>query len=294
MKNNPIVITSGDPNGIGLDIIVDIINADFPTPLHILSDKEQLAARAAQLKKPLRFSKHIYVEHIPLNQTENEYVFSQLTRATTGCLKKEFAALVTCPVNKAKLNQTHPFCGHTEWLRDFTKTPFVVMCLTNPKLTVALLTTHLPLSEVPSAITSENITKTLRILRQSFPHKKIMVCGLNPHAGEGGLLGQEEARVIKPTLAKLNDPLLIGPVPADTAFAMALNRDVIILAMYHDQGLAPVKAIDFYRTVNMTLGLPFVRTSVDHGTAYELVGSGKASSQSLITAIHSAAHYASQ
>jgi len=287
----PIAITSGDPQGIGPDILLDIAHYDFGAPTLILGNEALFKERAKMLNKPFSFSKNIKFKNIPLNN-DNEYVFTLLKIAANGCMSREYSAMVTCPVNKATLNQHQPFKGHTEWLCDFSGAKNVVMCLTNPKLTVALATTHLPLREVAHHITPSAITETIQIIRQQFPNKKILICGLNPHAGDSGLLGTEEQMIIEPAIKALKDNNIDGPIAADTAFAKALNKDIIVLAMYHDQGLAPIKTIDFENSVNVTLGLPFIRTSVDHGTAYDLVGTGKASSKSLQAAIKTAIGWA--
>jgi 4-hydroxythreonine-4-phosphate dehydrogenase len=226
------------------------------------------------------------------------YVLECLRRAVLGCLQGEFAALVTGPVHKGIINDAGlPFTGHTEFLAALTDTPQVVMLLTAPGLRVALATTHLPLREVADAITQDNLRTTLTILDQDLRRRfgiaqpRISVLGLNPHAGESGHLGREELDVIIPVLQELRKAGLdlTGPLPADTAFdPTRLDQTDVFLAMYHDQGLPVLKHFGFGQAVNVTLGLPIIRTSVDHGTALELAGTGQASTGSLQAAIATA------
>jgi 4-hydroxythreonine-4-phosphate dehydrogenase len=233
-----------------------------------------------------------------LDAANSPYVIDCLRRAVHGCRRREFDALVTGPVHKGVINDAGiPFTGHTEFLAAESGAAQVVMMLAAPGLRVALATTHLPLSEVSRAITRVHLSGVLRILhtdlRAKFglPDPQILVCGLNPHAGEGGHLGREEIEVIEPVLAALRAEglKLRGPVPADTAFIPASLVGVdAVLAMYHDQGLPVLKRHDFAHAVNITLGLPFVRTSVDHGTALELAGSGRADPSSLRAAVEAA------
>jgi len=233
-----------------------------------------------------------------LEPANARYVLDTLDLAISGCLDGTFAAMVTGPVNKAVINEAGiPFSGHTEYLAAATRTRDVVMLLATPGLRVALATTHVPLSEVSALITPQRLTVVLRILhaglRKNFGIERpvISVCGLNPHAGEGGHLGREEIDNIIPAMQALRTEgmQLIGPLPADTAFtAERLRKTDAVLAMYHDQGLPVLKHLGFGRAVNITLGLPIVRTSVDHGTALELAGTGKADSGSLQAALQSA------
>jgi 4-hydroxythreonine-4-phosphate dehydrogenase len=232
------------------------------------------------------------------NPANGAAVLATLRRAAEGCLAGEFAAMVTAPVSKAVISDSgSPFSGHTEYLAERTGTARVVMLLATGNLRVALATTHLPLSEVPAAISAHGLERTLRTLdadlRRKFALKapRISVLGLNPHAGESGKLGREEIEVITPVLEKLRAEglTLLGPLPADTAFGPGLRKDTdAYLAMYHDQGLPVLKALGFGGAVNITLGLPIIRTSVDHGTAFELAGTGKASSGSLRAAVEQA------
>lgn len=234
------------------------------------------------------------------------YVLALLDRALAGCCDGEFAAMATAPVHKGVINQAGvKFSGHTEYLAEHTGTPRVVMMLAGETgrgpLRVALATTHLPLREVVDAITPQVLRETLAILHADMKSKygiavpRILVTGLNPHAGEGGYLGREEIDVIAPVLDELRSAgmQLIGPLPADTLFTPpVLGQGDCVLAMYHDQGLAPLKYATFGRGINVTLGLPFIRTSVDHGTALELAGTGKADPGSLFEAVREAARMA--
>jgi 4-hydroxythreonine-4-phosphate dehydrogenase len=229
------------------------------------------------------------------------YVLATLTAATRACLAGEFDALVTGPVNKASINEAGtPFTGHTEFIAELTGGE-PVMLLTAPGLRVALATTHLPLTEVSRAITMTGLRRTLRILhrdlveRFGIPDPRILVAGLNPHAGEAGHLGREEIDIIVPALEALRQEglNLTGPLPADTLFLPPLLAEAdAVLAMYHDQGLPVLKHLGFGRAVNITLGLPIIRTSVDHGTALDLAGSGRADPGSLLAAIDAAADLA--
>ena len=239
-------------------------------------------------------------ESVPgrLDPSNSRYVLRLLDRALSGCMSGEFAAMVTAPVHKGVINDAGiPFTGHTEYLAEKTHTARVVMMLAGKDLRVALATTHLPLRDVPAAITRESLEQTLRIVREDMHSKfgieepRILVAGLNPHAGEGGYLGDEEITVIAPVLEKLRAEgmRLIGPLPADTMFTPPLlAQGDCVLAMYHDQGLTALKYATFGNGINVTLGLPIIRTSVDHGTALELAGTGRADPGSLFTAVDQA------
>lgn len=315
-----IALTPGEPAGIGPDLVVQLAQQELLEKIVIIADPELLVARAAKLGLPLKIllynpTKPIWTKEkgevvvlpIPLVQPSHcgvlnsknvPYVLATLQRAVQGCLKKEFSALVTGPVNKEIINQAGiSFSGHTEYLAQLTNTPRVVMMLMTSSLRVALVTTHLPLCAVADAITEKNLTETLQILHQNLQqyfglaYPRILVCGLNPHAGEGGHLGREEMDIIIPTLEKLRHSgmNLIGPTPADTAFLpQHLAKIDVVVCMYHDQGLPVLKHIGFDQAVNVTLGLPFIRTSVDHGTALDLAGTGKASVSSMQAAIAAA------
>ena len=299
-----IAITSGEPAGIGADLCVLLANASFAANLVILGDRDMLAARAKM--RGIDIGK-LRIESVPaiapvipgtLNTANSAYVLKLLDCALAGCRSGEFAAMVTAPVHKEAINDAHisdqKFLGHTEYLAEKTGTPRVVMMLTGGGLRVALATTHLALADVPAAITRDSLTATLRILHADLIDKfgianpRILVAGLNPHAGEGGYLGREEIDVISPVVEqlKIEGMRLIGPLPADTLFTPRhLEHADAVLAMYHDQGLSVLKYASFGEGVNVTLGLPIIRTSVDHGTALDLAGSGAIETGSMKAAI---------
>ena len=299
-----IAVTSGEPAGIGPDICLRLAEREWPARLVVLGDRDLLAARAAQLGlDPGR----IDIRHVPLKKSapagridpaNARYVLDILDAALAGCVGGEYAAMVTAPVHKGVINDAGiSFSGHTEYLAEHTATPRVVMMLAGAGLRVALATTHLALKDVPAAITRDDLETTLRILNADLKSKfgigqpRILVAGLNPHAGEGGHMGREEIEVIGPVLAKLRAEGmdLVGPLPADTLFTKnVLAGSDAQLAMYHDQGLAVLKYAAFDEGINVTLGLPIIRTSVDHGTALDLAGTGKASPTSLFAAIDAA------
>ncbi|VAX10235.1 4-hydroxythreonine-4-phosphate dehydrogenase [hydrothermal vent metagenome] len=321
----PIAITPGEPAGIGPDLIIQLAQQSLPCPLVIIADPDLLTARANQLGLPLTI--HIYSQQplkpstpgqltvLPvtlaqtcdcgqLNPDNANYVLETLRRAVSGCQAGKFSALVTGPVHKANINDAGiTFTGHTEFLAELTETPQVVMMLATPGLRVALATTHLPLKQISPAITPTLLENVIRILQRDLqdrfglPQPRILVCGLNPHAGEGGHLGREEIETITPVLEKLQQQgfNLNGPLPADTAFTPPrLEQADAVLAMYHDQGLPVLKYKGFGQAVNITLGLPFIRTSVDHGTALDLAGSGQCHTSSLQMAIDTARQMAKQ
>lgn len=309
---SPLVITSGEPAGIGPDLCLQLVQD--AQPLVVIADRVLLLQRAAQLgiklelheytqAKPVAGGK-LSVLHVPLARPANAgqldrdnaaYVLAMLSRAAQGCLSGEFAGMVTAPVHKGVINDAGiPFTGHTEFLAEQTHTPLVVMMLSGGGMRVALATTHLPLREVADAIRPELLEEVLRILhrdlqkRFGIAHPRILVAGLNPHAGEGGHLGREEIEVMVPVLDKLRSEGMnvSEPLPADTLFAAHRLRECdAVLAMYHDQGLPVLKHASFGEGVNITLGMPIIRTSVDHGTALELAGTGKANVGSLLEAI---------
>ena len=311
-ESNPIVaITPGEPAGIGPDICLSLVPEAYEATLIVIADPELMVERARLLKVncPLNVITQASgaqanklnlmpvttaVPSIPglLNSDNAGYVLNTLEIAVNGCLEKRFDAMVTGPVQKSIINDAgYPF---SEWLAKKTQTDRVVMMLATSKLRVALATTHLPLRDVADAIEQSSLLETIEILNHDMINKfqldqpRILVCGLNPHAGEQGHLGREEIDVIEPVIqmAKSRGINVIGPIPADTAFtpAMLSNTDVV-LAMYHDQGLPVLKHQGFGDAVNVTLGLPIVRTSVDHGTALDLAATGKADASSLDTAI---------
>ena len=314
----PLAITSGEPAGIGPDLCLRLAQNEFEYPLVVLADKAMLQQRAAQLG--LRVQLHDYaigckaasrgdlhVLHVPaeaavqagkLNPANSRYVLNLLVRATRGCESGEFAGMVTAPVHKGVINDAGiPFTGHTEFLAELTRTPQVVMMLVGGGMRVALVTIHLPLREVANAVTAPLLESVLRILQHDLQnrfgivHPRILVAGLNPHAGEGGYLGCEEIDIMIPVLDKLRAEgfNVSPPLPADTLFATHRLRECdAVLAMYHDQGLPVLKHASFGGGVNITLGLPIIRTSVDHGTAIDLAGSGKAEVGSMLEAIKAA------
>ena len=304
-----IAVTSGEPAGIGPDICLALAGAGLPADLVVIGDRGLLEERASRLGQSIA---GIDIHHVPLrapvvagrlDAANARYVLDVLDAALAGCQCGEFAAMVTAPVHKGVINDAGiPFTGHTEYLAEKTATPRVVMMLAgtgqHERLRVALATTHLPLREVPDAITDSDLTATLRILHGDLVAKfgiarpRILVAGLNPHAGEGGHLGREEIEVIGPVLARLRAEGmdLVGPLPADTLFTpKVLAGSDAQLAMYHDQGLPVLKHVAFDEGINITLGLPVLRTSVDHGTALDLAGSGRADPRSLFAAVRLAA-----
>ena len=311
-----LILTPGEPAGIGPDLAVVIAQAPLAAQLAVVADPEMLSARAALLGLPLRLLPASAAAHVagslqvhpvetsaPVNPGHLDpanagYVLHTLRVAARACLNGDADAMVTAPVHKGVINDAGvPFSGHTEFLAELCGSPLPVMLLAAPKLRVALATTHLPLSAVPAAITAEGLSAVMRILSADLQSKfgiarpRILVCGLNPHAGEGGHLGREEIEVITPTLQRLRDEGLdlIGPLPADTLFTpRGLAGADAVLAMYHDQGLPVLKSSGFGEAVNITLGLPIIRTSVDHGTALELAGTGRADPGSLKAAIDAA------
>ena len=319
-----IAITPGEPAGVGPELVARLAASPLAADLVAVSDSG-LLQRAAQRvgvelhlepwdgsPRPLRAAGHLRVLEVPLRAPEEPgrlntrnafHVLKTLAQAADGCLAGEFDALVTAPVQKSVINDAgEHFTGHTELFAQRAGCE-VVMTLASPELRVALATTHLPLREVPAAITRESLARTLRIVQAELIAKfgianpRIAVLGLNPHAGEGGHLGHEEIDTIIPVLDALSAEgmYLLGPLPADTAFVPALRAQYdAVLAMYHDQALPVLKAEAFDRTVNITLGLPFIRTSVDHGTALDIAGTGTADPSSLFAAAEMALRLATR
>jgi 4-hydroxythreonine-4-phosphate dehydrogenase len=311
-----IVLTAGEPAGIGPDLVVLASQMELGCRLAICADPDLLAERAKQLAIPVSIvdwekqaHKRGQLAVLPvtlntsatpghLDQSNAGYVLETLKLAATGCIQGEFDALVTGPLQKSIINDAGiSFTGHTEYLADLSNTSRVVMMLATDTLRVALATTHLPLRDVSAQITEKLLTEVLLILQHdlqskfNIAHPRILVCGLNPHAGEAGHLGSEEIEIIEPALESLRRKglNLIGPLPADTAFVPGhLEQADAVLAMYHDQGLPVLKHSGFGRAVNITLGLPFIRTSVDHGTALDLAGSGNIDTGSLKQALNMA------
>jgi len=310
-SNAPIAYTLGEPAGIGTDIILQLAQNNDLSDIVVVGDKQLLALRAEQLGLSLPSS--LAIKNIALANpmvsgkpsTENvSGVLSTLDYAIDGCLSGDFSAMVTGPLHKGVINDAGiSFSGHTEYLAERTKAPLPVMMLATSSLRVALITTHLPLKDVSNAITEGLIMQICEIvdhdLRTKYGiHKPtLLICGLNPHAGEDGHLGMEEIDTITPALNKLRSKGIdaIGPLPADTLFTPKyLASADIAIAMYHDQGLPVLKSQGFGEAANITLGLPIIRTSVDHGTAFDLAGSGKADTGSLLTALTVAREMASK
>ena len=301
MRNDKpvIALTSGEPAGIGPELCVRIARQARAARLVVIGDRSLLVGCP-------------HIEHVPLRHqavpgrldpANGRYVIAVLDRAVQGCLSGEYDAMVTAPVQKSVINDAGvAFTGHTEYLAERARAGHVVMMLVGGGLRVALATTHLPLAEVPRAITREGLLKTLRVLHRDLKERfgianpRILVSGLNPHSGESGYLGREEIEVIAPAIeaAAAGGIAASGPIPADTLFVPERLRHAdCALAMYHDQGLPVLKYANFGRGVNVTLGLPFVRTSVDHGTALDLAGTGRADPGSLIEALELAIELAS-
>ncbi|UAB69836.1 4-hydroxythreonine-4-phosphate dehydrogenase PdxA [Vibrio sp. SCSIO 43132] len=313
-----IAVTAGEPAGIGPDLVLALSKHDWAHQIIVIADKTVLAERAEQLNIDVELISYdsenpalpqksgtLIVDHIPvatpvvageLNESNGHYVLNTLERAAEGCMKDEFDAIVTGPVHKGIINRAGvAFSGHTEFFADKSNTPLVVMMLATEGLRVALVTTHIPLAYVSQAVTKDRLEKIIEILHKDLVEKfaikqpKIYVCGLNPHAGEDGCLGMEEIETITPTLEKIRKEKgvdLIGPLPADTIFNQKYLQEAdAVLGMYHDQVLPVLKYKGFGRSVNITLGLPFIRTSVDHGTALDLAGTGQADTGSFQTAL---------
>lgn len=312
-----ILITPGEPAGIGPDVLIKIAQEHWDAELVAIADPTILTARASQLNLPIALTECELNEYpsrniaqslkiipinalspaIPgqLNKDNSRYVLACLEKASDLCKEKKAQALVTGPVHKSIINEANVyFTGHTEFLAERCNVDQVIMLFVTSQTKVALVTTHLPLSAVPQAISIKKLTSIVRLLNSELQkqfklhHPKILVCGLNPHAGEQGHLGLEELNIIEPTIKQLkNEGIHVtGPMPADTIFTPKyLKAHDVILAMYHDQALPVVKYMSFGHAVNVTLGLPFIRTSVDHGTALDIAGTGQADAGSLHAAI---------
>ena len=320
-----LVLTPGEPAGIGPDLCVLLAQQALPIEMVVIADNNLIMNRAKLLDLPLQIKdfdpsaeKAVHhpgtlqiineamaapVEAGKLNKANARYVLNTLDQAIDGCLCGLFDAMVTGPIHKGIINEAHItsgtiFTGHTEYIAERTGCNLPVMMLATKGLRVALATTHLPLSSVSENITTDRLTKIVEILHQELVNRfgikspEILVCGLNPHAGEDGHLGREEIETITPVLNKLRERgwKLHGPLPADTLFVPEkLKHTDAVLAMYHDQGLPVLKHMGFGQAINITLGLPIIRTSVDHGVALDLAGTGKAKLGSLLLAIETAA-----
>lgn len=324
VSSPPLVLSTGEPAGIGPDLILQVAQQGLTHAIVVLASKTLLAQRAKELGLEIVFHdwdgeypedlgpQELVIRDVSLSQACNtgqlnvdnaNYVLGCLDQAIDGCLTGEFSGLVTGPLHKGVINDAGiPFSGHTEHLQARCEVHKVVMMLANSKLRVALATTHLPLKDVPAAITQQSLGEVLAILISDLQTKfgierpKILVAGLNPHAGEGGHMGREEIDTIIPVLEAFanENAELLGPLPADTLFTPKYLDDAdAVLAMYHDQGLPVLKYEGFGESVNITLGLPIIRTSVDHGTALDLAGTGKADTGSLHTAMKVASEMAS-
>ncbi len=305
-----IAITLGEPAGIGVELVCKLCLQENLRDCIVLGDIDLLTAHIKQnhLAIVINQSKrhHKTLNCLPislkakakagtLNKNNAAYVLQLLDQAANGCLKGEFSAMLTCPLHKGIINDAGfaNFTGHTEYLAQLSQTKKVVMMLLNQHMRVALLTTHLPLKEVAAQVNTTNLSQTLHILIQDMQQKfalknpKIAVCGLNPHAGEDGHLGTEEIEIINPVIKQFQkNHAVFGAIPADTLFTKdKLKNYDAVLAMYHDQGLAPLKYAGFGQSVNLTLGLPFIRTSVDHGTALDIAGKNCARIDSLVAAL---------
>lgn len=327
MKSLPVIAyTCGEPAGIGPDLAILLAGMRLPCRLRVLGHVEVLAERARLMGKDVKLVElgeddetppHTYgrlaVQSLPLaaavrpgrlDTLNSRHVLALLDAALSGCMNGKFNAMVTGPLHKGVINDAGmPFTGHTEYLAEKSGTRKVVMMLVGGGLRVALATTHLPLRDVAAAITPDSLEQVLVVLHAELQEKfgiarpRIAVCGLNPHAGESGHLGREEIEVIEPVLKRLREGGmdLAGPLPADTLFAQLVKHPAdAVLAMYHDQGLPVLKYASFGEGVNVTLGLPFIRTSVDHGTALELAGSGNIESGSLRAAMELAIELAAR
>ena len=321
MVPKKIAISVGEPAGIGPDILIQTVQKQRKDLLIAYADPDLITERARLLKLPLKLtdpeSKDAYspgtlsiVPHklaLPcrpgmLNPENSEYVLKCLNAATDSCVKNETEALVTAPIQKSVIRDANiKFTGHTEYLANKLGTSNQVMMLASDHLRVALVTTHIPLNKVSNSITKEKLIRTIKILNTDLINKfqiskpKILVCGLNPHAGESGYLGTEETKIITPTLRELSTLGIdvVGPLSADTIFnEVNIKQADAFVAMYHDQGLPVIKSLNFGEITNITLGLPIIRTSVDHGTALDLAGTGKSIYKSFERAVHLASELA--
>ena len=320
----PLYVTSGEPAGIGPDICLSLAGRVDERPVVVLADMQMLRQRAKQLGNPVELvayqgqeqsslSGQLFVEHIPLvepvelgqlNPANAAYVIEQLRRSAEYAMSGRSVGVATAPVQKSVINDAGiTFSGHTEYYQEFAAVDRVVMMLATKTLRVALVTTHLPLRDVPNAITKQRLHQVIDILIHDLKTKfkiakpRILVCGLNPHAGENGYLGREEIEIINPVLETYRQQgiHISLSLPADTLFTPDhLKETDAVLAMYHDQGLPVLKSQGFGEAVNITLGLPFIRTSVDHGTALSLAGTGQAKSSSLHVAVDLALDLAHQ
>lgn len=297
--NKPLVVTAGEPAGIGPELCSALADSAFATDIVVVGDASLIDDRLQVLDTPFPAP----VIHGQPDSANAGTLLDGLRLAVEGCVDGRFSGLVTAPLAKSVIAESGvPFSGHTEFLAELLNVDLPVMMLVAGDLRVALASTHLPLREVPDFITKERLTQVLEILHADLQSKfgiespQIVVCGLNPHAGENGHLGTEDDAIIAPVIEELTERgmNLRGPLPADTAFTPAAGNKDAVLAMYHDQGLPVLKYAGFGHAVNVTLGLPIIRTSVDHGTAFDIAGTGKADAGSLIAALELATAMASR
>jgi len=319
--SKPLVVTSGEPAGIGPELCLALAASPRAKQLVVIADPDMLTDRARMLGIDVSLCRYDAVSsrhggglqvlaqplETPavcgmLDPRNARSLLDGIERAVSGCQSGEFSGLVTAPLHKGVINDAGiDFTGHTEFLARLTSTETPVMLLVARELRVALVSTHIPLSKVPGYLTRERIAAVIQVLHSELREKfgiatpRILVCGLNPHAGEGGYLGNEEQDVIEPVIRSCQENGLdvVGPVPADTAFTPAAGPADVVLVMYHDQGLPVIKYAGFGTAVNLTLGLPIIRTSVDHGTALDIAGKGTADAGSMLAAIDMAAQLAS-
>lgn len=296
---SPLVVTAGEPAGIGPELCSAIADSQYSADVVVIGDASTLDARLNVIDTPFPRP----VVHGQPNSLNARTLLDGLTMAVKGCLDGRYSGLVTAPLSKSVVAAAGiNFTGHTEFLAELTASPMPVMLLAAGDMRVALASTHLPLRDVPDYITQKKLNDVIEVLHRDLKDKfgiddpEILVCGLNPHAGEDGLLGAEDGTVIAPVIEALvaRGMNLRGPLPADTAFTPAAGRRDAVLAMYHDQGLPVLKFAGFGHAVNVTLGLPIIRTSVDHGTAFDIAGTGTADTGSMIAALKLAHELASR
>lgn len=324
MPNKPLVVTAGDPAGIGPELCLTLAQEKLPGDIVVVADPELLRSRAEVTGIDVAITEVnaedacqararsgellVIAQQFPEipecgqpNPANAEVLLDGLRLAANGCMDGQFAGLVTAPLQKSVINDAGiAFTGHTEFLAELTSSELTVMLLVAGELRVALASTHLPLRDVPDYLTQDRLRDVLQVLLAGLQSRfgvaapEIVVCGLNPHAGDGGHLGFEDRDVIAPVVNEfvMQGHNIHGPVPADTAFTPASGHKDAVLAMYHDQGLPVLKYAGFGHAVNVTLGLPFVRTSVDHGTALDLAGTGRADNGSLMQAVRLAVELA--
>ena len=317
--HKPLVVTSGEPAGIGPELCLALAASPWAKQIVVVADPDMLAERAHMLDSTVTLceyeagsSRNGSLQVLPqplanpavcgtLDPGNARSLLDGIERAVSGCQSGEFSGLVTAPLQKSVINDAGiDFTGHTEFLADLTSTETPVMLIAAKGLRVALVSTHMPLSKVPGYLTRERITAVIRVLHDDLRQKfgiatpRILVCGLNPHAGESGHLGSEEQDIIEPAIKSCQQDGMdvVGPLPADTAFTPVVGPADVVLAMYHDQGLPVLKYAGFGTAVNVTLGLPIIRTSVDHGTALDIAGKGSADAGSMLAAVDMAAQLA--